>query len=170
LAEAGHGPNNPLKVEVVSRNIAIYRDGAAFVVDSLRQVGVESTLRLIDTTQWYGVSTRREYQIGSSIAGYGVDDPDSILSESFLCKSARNYQGSCDEGVDRLIAQQSQELDGKKRLALLARIQKKIEDDAARPVLAWRYDHFAHWPHVKNLVPHHTPYSYGRMQEVWLDR
>ena len=24
--------------------------------------------------------------------------------------------------------------------------------------------------HVKNLVPHHTPYSYGRMQEVWLDR
>jgi len=48
--------------------------------------------------------------------------------------------------------------------------QKKIEVDAARPVLAWRYDYFAHWPHVKNLVPHHTPYSYGRMQEVWLDR
>ena len=170
LAEAGHGPNNPLKVEVVSRNIAIYRDGAAFVVDNLRQVGVESTLRLIDTTQWYGVSTRREYQMGSSIAGYGVDDPDSILSESFLCKSARNYQGYCDEEVDKLIAQQSQELDSRKRHALLARIQKKIEDDVARPVLSWRYDYFAHWPQVKNLVPHHTPYSYGRMQEVWLDR
>jgi hypothetical protein len=34
----------------------------------------------------------------------------------------------------------------------------------------WRYDYFAHWPQVKNLVPHHTPYSYGRMQDVWLDR
>ena len=78
-----------------------------------------------------------------------------------------------DDLTDRVvatIAQQSQELDGKKRLALLARIQKKLEDDAARPVLAWRYDYFAHWPHVKNLIPHHTPYSYGRMQEVWLDR
>ena len=106
------------------------------------------------------MNTRREYQIGSSIAGYGIDDPDSILSESFLCKSARNYQGYCDEGVDRLIAQQSQELGGKKRQAFLARIQKKVEDDAARPVLAWRYDYLAHWPHVKNLVPH----------EVWLDR
>jgi peptide/nickel transport system substrate-binding protein len=42
LAEAGHGPGNPLKLEVVTRNIAIYRDGAAFVVDQLRQVGVES--------------------------------------------------------------------------------------------------------------------------------
>jgi hypothetical protein len=26
------------------------------------------------------------------------------------------------------------------------------------------------WPHVKNLVPHHSLYNYGRMQEVWLDR
>lgn len=69
LAEAGHGPSNPLKVEVVTRNIAIYRDGAAFVVDALRQVGVESTLRLIETAQWYGVNARREYQIGSSLAG-----------------------------------------------------------------------------------------------------
>ncbi len=170
LAEAGHGPGNPLKLEVVSRNIAIYRDGATFLVDNLRQIGIDTTLRLIETAQWYGVSTRREYQLGSSIAGYGVDDPDSILSESFLCKSARNYQGSCNEEVDRLIAQQSQELDGKKRLALLVRIQKKIEEDAARPVLAWRFDHFAHAPRVKNLVPHHTPYSYGRMEDVWLDR
>jgi len=24
--------------------------------------------------------------------------------------------------------------------------------------------------HVKNLIPHHSIYSYGRMQEVWLDR
>jgi peptide/nickel transport system substrate-binding protein len=170
LAEAGYGPGNPLKLDVITRNIAIYRDGAAFVVDNLRQIGVEGTLRMIESAQWYGVSTRREFQLASSIAGYGIDDPDSILSESFICKSARNYQGYCNEEVDKLVAQQSQELDSKKRLALLTRIQKTIEDDAARPVLAWRYDYFAHWPQVKNLVPHHTPYSYGRMQDVWLDR
>jgi peptide/nickel transport system substrate-binding protein len=170
LAEAGYGPGNPLKLDVVTRNLAIYLDGAAFVMDNLRQIGVVGTLRMIETPQWFGVTTRREFQFGSSIAGYGVDDPDSILSESFLCKSARNYQGYCDEEVDRLIAQQSQELDSRKRQALLVRIQRKIEDDAARPVLSWRYDYFAHWPQVKNLVPHHTPYSYGRMQDVWLDR
>ena len=52
----------------------------------------------------------------------------------------------------------------------MQRIQKKLEDDAARPMLAWRFDDYAHWPHVKNLIPRHTIYSYGRMQEVWLDR
>ena len=31
LAEAGHGQGHPLKLEVVTRNLAIYRDGAAFV-------------------------------------------------------------------------------------------------------------------------------------------
>jgi len=26
------------------------------------------------------------------------------------------------------------------------------------------------WPYVKNLVPHQSIYSWGRMQEVWLDK
>jgi peptide/nickel transport system substrate-binding protein len=170
LAEAGYTAANPLKVEVITRNLAIYRDNAAFVVDELRRLGVEGTLKIVESAQWYGMSTKREYQMGSGLSGYGLDDPDSILTESFLCRSTRNYQGYCDDEVDRLIAQQSQELDPRKRQALLARLQRKLEDDAARPVLAWRYDYYAHWPHVKNLIPHHTPYSYGRMQEVWLDR
>ena len=55
-------------------------------------------------------------------------------------------------------------------LALLARLQKKIEDDAARPVLAWRYDYFAHWPHVKGLVPHNNVYNFTRFQDVWKDK
>jgi hypothetical protein len=36
--------------------------------------------------------------------------------------------------------------------------------------VAWGIDHFAHWPYVKGLVPHHSLYSFGRMQNVWLDR
>ena len=33
-----------------------------------------------------------------------------------------------------------------------------------------RVDHFAQWPHVKNLVPHQSVYNFGRMQEVWRDK
>ena len=70
----------------------------------------------------------------------------------------------------KLMDQQSQELDPKKRLALVHEIQKKLTLAGARPTVSWGIDHFAHWPHVKNLVPHHSLYSFGRMQEVWLDR
>jgi hypothetical protein len=72
--------------------------------------------------------------------------------------------------MEALIEQQSQELNIKKRQALVTRIQKKLDEDAARPMLAWRYDYYAHWPYVKNLFPRHSAYSYGRMQDVWLDR
>jgi hypothetical protein len=47
---------------------------------------------------------------------------------------------------------------------------KSLEADMARPMLGWRKEYFAHWPHVKNLVARNALYNYGRMQEVWLDR
>ena len=37
-------------------------------------------------------------------------------------------------------------------------------------MLGWRFEYFTQWPHVKNLVPHHSLYNYSRMQDVWLDR
>ena len=57
-----------------------------------------------------------------------------------------------------------------KRLALVHQIQKKLTEAGARPTVGWGIDHFAQWPHVKNLVPHNSLYNFGRMQEVWLDR
>jgi peptide/nickel transport system substrate-binding protein len=170
LAEAGYGPPNPLRFEAQTRAIATYVDLASYVVSELRQVGVEIQIKPLDSVQWYGIITRKEFQLGNNISGYGVDDPDAILFENYTCASLRNYTGYCDEGVSRLIEQQSQELDQKKRLALVQEIQRRLTAAGARPTVAWGIDHFAHWPQVKNLVPHHSLYSFGRMQNVWLDR
>src|SRR5260370_26157570 len=67
----------------------------------------------------------------------------------------------------KLIEQQSQELNPHKRLALVSALQKKVEQDAARPLLDWRLDYFTVWPYVKNLVPHDNIYNFGRMADVW---
>ena len=40
----------------------------------------------------------------------------------------------------------------------------------ARPILAQRLDYFAHWPHVKGLVPHNNVYNFSRFQDVWRDK
>jgi len=61
-------------------------------------------------------------------------------------------------------------LDPKRRLALVREIQTRIEEEAVRPIMGWRLDYFARWPHVRDLVPHNSNYSFGRMQNVWLDR
>lgn len=170
LAEAGITPQNPLRVEMVTRAIAIYVDMASFVINELKQVGIEATLKQIETAQWHAMATRGDYQIGANLTGIGPDDADANFYENYGCGSPRNYSQYCSEEVMRMIDQQSQELDAKKRLQLVHAIQKKLEQDAARPMLDWRLDYFAVWPHVKNLIPHQSIYNYGRMQEVWLDK
>jgi hypothetical protein len=65
---------------------------------------------------------------------------------------------------------QSQELDIKKRVAMVIDIQKRLEQDAPRPILAQRLDYFAHWPHVKGLVAHNNVYNFPRFTDVWRDK
>ena len=169
MAEAGITPQNPLKVEIVTRNIAVYIDMAAFVINELKLIGVEATLKQIETAQWHAMATRGDYQIGANLTGLGPDDPDANFYENYGCGSPRNYSGYCNEEIQKLIDAQSGELDPKKRMALIGRIQKQLEDEAARPVLSWRLDYFTVWPHVKNMVPHQSIFNFGRMQEVWRD-
>jgi peptide/nickel transport system substrate-binding protein len=170
LAEAGYGPGKQLKLELAARAIPIYLDLASFVINELKQVGVEATLKQVETAQWHPLATRKEFQAAPNLTGVGVDDPDANYFENFACGSPRNYGGYCNEQVMKMIEAQSQELDVKKRMRLVADIQKKLEEDAARPTIDWRQEYYLQWQHVKNLIPHQSIYNWGRMQEVWLDK
>jgi len=170
LGEAGFGPGTPLKLEMVTRNLPAFADLSAFLIGELRRVGIDASLKQVDSSQWFALQARGEFQIGTDRSGLEPDDPDANFLEHYACGSSRNYSGYCDEGITRLIDQQSQELDPRKRLALVREIQLKLEQAAARPALQWRLDYFTVWPHVKNLVPHHSIYGWGRLQEVWREK
>ena len=129
---------------------------ASFVINELKQVGHRGHAQADGDAQWHAMATRGEYQIGANLTGIGPDDPDANFYENYACGSPRNYSQYCSEEVMKMIDQQSQEIDPKKRLAMVHAIQKKLEEEAARPMLDWRLDYFTHWPHVKSLVPHHT--------------
>ena len=170
LAEAGFGAASPLKLELVTRATPIYLDLSSFVVNELKAIGVEATLKQIETAQWHPLATRKEYHAAPNLTGIGADDPDANFYENFACGSPRNYTGYCDEQVMKQIDAQSQELDPKKRLAMVIEIQKKLEQDVARPTIDWRLEYFLQWDYVRNLIPHQSIYNWGRMQEVWLDK
>jgi peptide/nickel transport system substrate-binding protein len=170
MAEAGHTREKPVKVEIVTRAIAVYVDMASFVINELKQVGIEATLKQVETAQWHAMATRGDYQIGANLTGLGVDDPDANFYENYACGSPRNYSQYCNETVMKMIDQQSQELNPQKRIELLAALQKKLEEDAARPILDWKLDYFTVWPHVHNMIPHNNIYNFGRMTDVWRDK
>jgi peptide/nickel transport system substrate-binding protein len=155
---------------MATRAIAIYLDFAAFVLNELKLVGVDATLKQIETAQWHPLATRKEFQIAANLTGLGVDDPDASFYENYACGSSRNYTGYCNEEITRLIEQQSQEVDVAKRRALVWQIQTRLEEDASRPIMGWRTDRFAHHPHVKGLTIHNVVYNCCRHQDTWLDR
>ena len=170
LGEAGFGPGSPLKIEMVTRNLPAFADLSAFLISELKRVGIDASLRQVDSSQWYPMQARGEFQLGADRNGLEPDDPDANFYEHYACGSSRNYSGYCDESLTQLIDRQSQELDARKRLAMVNEIQLKLEQTAARPSLVWRLDYFTVWPHVKNLVPHHSIYGWGRLQEVWREK
>jgi len=170
LAEAGFTDTAPLRVKMLTRGLPAFADLSSFVVSELKQAGVAADLAQVESAQWEPLKTRGDFTIGVDRTGIEPDDPDSNFYENYGCTSARNYSRYCDDAIAKLIDQQSQELDRAKRLALVQEIQRRLEAAAVRPVLVWRLDYFAQWPHVKNLVPHHSLYSWGRLQEVWLDK
>jgi len=171
LAEAGYGPNNPLKFTLSTRALAIYVDTASWMVDQLQQIGVEATLEQIETGVWHPKMTRLEYQVALNLTGVGIDDPDAQLFENYRCGSQRNFSGYCSEEIDRLMVEQSQTVDRAKRLKLVNEIDRKLQADVARPILGWGKQYSVYWPYVKNWLTHENSiYNVSRRQDVWLDK
>ena len=170
LAEAGYGPANPLRVTVSTRNIDVYTDLAVWVIGELSSVGIETTLEPVETATWFARLVRREFQIAANLTGTGAADPDANFFENYACTSPRNYTDYCNPELEALMGQASQEVDGKKRLRMTWEIDRHLQMDVARPILAHRINYLMHWPHVKGFVAKNTVFNYNRMTDVWLDK
>src|SRR5437016_1703281 len=171
LAEAGYGPSNPMKLTVSTRALAIYVDTASWMVDQLRQIGIEAVLEQIETGVWHPKMTRLDFQVALNLTGTAVDDPDAMFFENYRCGSQRNFSGYCSEEIDRLMVEQSQTLDRAKRLKLVHEIDRKLQAEGARPILGWGKQYAVYWPRVKAFAQHdNSIFNTSRFQDVWLDK
>ncbi len=170
LTEAGYGPANPLKVTVSTRASDVYIDIATWGVSELKAVGIDATLEQVDSVQWFGRLARRDFQLAINVTRVAADDPDANFAENYSCGSQRNYTDYCNQELETLFDQASRETDHGKRRALVRQIDRRLQTDVARPILAHRLDIQFYAPYVKGIVAYYNLNSYGRMQEVWLDR
>ena len=171
MAKMGYGPNKKLKVTVSTRNIAIYRDPAVILMDHLKEIYFDPTLENIETSNWHAKVARKDYQIGLNLTGIGVDDPDANLYENYSCGSQRNYTGYCNQDMEKLFAKQSMMSDQEARKRLVWEIDKKLQEDAARPMIFHNVAATCWQPYVKNFsVMVNSVYNGWRMEDVWLEK
>ena len=73
--------------------------------------------------------------LGLNLTGNAVDDPDQSFYENYSCGSERNYTNYCNKEIEKLFDEQSQETDVDKRKKLVWDIDKKLQEDVARPII-----------------------------------
>lgn len=170
LAAHGYGPNKRIKLKLSSRNLPTYRDAAVILISQLKEIYIDAELQLIETAQWVPKLIRRDYDFGLSQVGNGVDDPDQNYPENYACGS-RTYMDYCNKEVDALIARQSAERDQEKRRKIAWEIDRKLTDEAVRPMLYYMRGGTCWRPEVKNLtIMVNSIYNGWRLEDVWLDR
>ena len=171
MAKLGYGPDKRLAVKVSTRNIAVYRDPAVILIDQLKQIYIDGELDPVETANWFPKIGRKDYQIGLNITGSAVDDPDQQFYENYSCGSERNYGGYCNKELDQQFDRQSQEADQDKRRKLVWEIDKKLQEDAARPIVMHNRGATCWQPYVKGVtLMVNSIFNGWRMEDYWLDK
>jgi peptide/nickel transport system substrate-binding protein len=171
MQKLGYGPDKHLKLKVGARGISLYKDPAVILLGQLKEIYIDAELDIIETAQWFSRVARKDYTIGLNTTGNGVDDPDQSFFENFSCKSERNYTGYCNPEIEKLFEAQSVETDIDKRRKLVWQIDRKLLEDAARPVVMWNRAAICMQPFVKGYVPQvNSVYNGFRFENVWLDK
>jgi peptide/nickel transport system substrate-binding protein len=171
MEKSGYGAEKRLKVKVSTRNLPIYRDPAVILIDQLKDIYIDGEIDVVETGAWFAKVARKEYAVGLNLTGNGIDDPDQAFYENYGCGSERNYTQYCNKDLQKMFDQQSAEKDVEKRKKLVWEIDKKLQEDVARPILYHSRQATCWHPYVKNvLVMVNSSYNGFRFENVWLDQ
>ena len=171
MTKLGYGADKPLKIKVSTRNLATYRDPAVVLIDQLKSIYIDAELEPVESGAWFAKVARNDYSVGLNLTGNGIDDPDQTFYENYACGSERNYTHYCNKDLEKLFDQQSAETDLGKRKKLVWEIDKRIQEDVARPILFHARTGTCWKPDVKNVtIMSNSAYNGYRYEDVWLDR
>ena len=171
MTKLGYSATNPLKIKVSTRNLATYRDPAAVLIDQLKTIYIDAELEPVESSAWFAKVARGDYSVGLNLTGNGIDDPDQAFYENYACGSERNYTHYCNKDLEKLFDQQSSETDLAKRKQLVWEIDKKIQEDVARPILYHARTGTCWKPYVRNMtIMNNNAYNGYRYEDLWLDK
>jgi len=154
MEKHGYGPDHRLAVKVATRNIAQYRDPAIILIDQMKQIYIE----LVP-------------MVGANLSGSGVDDPDAYFFEHYACGSERNYTNYCNPELEKMYVQQSIEPDPTKRKQLVWEIDRRLQEDAARPMIFNYRLGTCRSPAVHGItIMVNSLFNGWRFEDAWLDQ
>ena len=171
MEKHGYGPNNRLRIKVATRNIAQYRDAGVILIDHLKRIYMDGELDPVESANWDAKVARKDYSVGMNLTGTAVDDPDVAFYENYGCGSQRNYTQYCNRDLQAAFDRQSVETDFEKRREMVWDIDRRLQEDIARPIIYHGRSATCWQPYVKDFtLMVNSSYNGYRFETVWLDR
>ena len=171
MQKHGYGPDHRLAVKVSTRNIAQYRDPAVILIDQLKQIYIDGELDVVETANWFPKLARKDYMVGMNLTGSGVDDPDAWFFEHYACGSDRNYTNYCNPELEKMFVAQSTEPDQEKRKKLVWEIDRRLQEDGARPAIFDYVLGTCHYPRVHGItLMVNSIFNGWRFEDAWPDQ
>src|SRR5439155_15267406 len=125
---------------------------AEFVQANLKAIGIETTIRPLDTAAFTQAMGTKNYQF--AVNSYATGTPNSTLYDRHYTGGGQNNAKYADPAMDRMIDQQAvlvKDPEGRKKI--LMDIQRKLINDAAYIPLLVYESIFAAPAYIKDLYP-----------------
>ena len=141
------------------------------LLDQLKEIYVDATLDIVETSVWFGKIERKDYAVGLNLTGNAVDDPDQAFYENYGCGSERNVTAYCNPELQKAFDAQSVETDVAKRHQMVWAIDTQLQNDIARPVIVHQHAGTCWSPDVHGYTQMtNSSYNGFRFEDIWLDR
>jgi peptide/nickel transport system substrate-binding protein len=136
LAEAGV---TNLQLKLLNRPIRHpWESLGIFIVDQLRQVGLQAEITPAETPQYFSQLTSGNFDIAVDFNNSVTDDPTEVLAK-YVPGTALNYTGAGDRTLVDLYDRQSKSVDPQQRKALVGDFQRRMVDQLTIVPMFWSF-------------------------------
>jgi peptide/nickel transport system substrate-binding protein len=170
MEKLGYGAGKRLKVKLTTRDLSFYRDPSVILLDQLKEVHIDGELEPVETGAYFPKIRRKDYTVSLNLQTSGPD-PDPIFDIFYGCGSSLNWDGYCNPEVDKMIEQQSRETDEQQRRQQVWTLERKLAEEAGRPIIFYASAASCWQPTVKGLtLMVNSVFNSYRYEDVWLDK
>ena len=124
LAEAGL--SDGFELEITVRQTGQYADQAAVVKDQWGALGVNATIRSLESAAGFAAYDAKDFEVGIINTSFTITDPDAILGTLYMPNGDINYAHWQNDTLDDLFTQQAQEPDLSNRARILSEVDELL--------------------------------------------
>ena len=124
LKEAGYGPDNPLKITMLTANVIQFPEAAQIAKERWsKDLNMDITLELVDTATAVDRMLSHQFEVATFGAGPTIFDPDDHFRMVYMEDGGRNFSNWGHPEIAELFFAQQKEVDTEKRQKIVTEMQ-----------------------------------------------